>query len=68
MIAGIAEKVSYLANKAAVLNIEKLNELKAVNWSCSNALAKRELGFTPSYNLKTGVAETIKWYKHHKWL
>jgi len=68
MIAGIAEKVSYLANKAAVLNIEKLNELKAVNWSCSNQLAKLELGFTPSYNLKTGVAETIKWYKNHKWL
>ncbi len=68
LIAGIAEKVSYLANKAAVLNIEKLNELKAVNWSCSNELAKHELGFTPSYNLQTGVAETIKWYKNHNWL
>ena len=68
MIAGIAEKVSSFANKAAVLNIEKLNELKAVNWSCSNALAKAELGFSPAYNLRSGVAETIKWYKAQKWL
>ncbi|MEO8886880.1 MAG: NAD(P)-dependent oxidoreductase, partial [Mucilaginibacter sp.] len=68
MIARVSEKVSYLTNKAAVLNIEKLNELKAVNWSCSNELAKVKLGFTPSYNLKTGVAETIKWYKQHNWL
>ena len=68
MIAGIAEKVSSFANKAAVLNIEKLNELKAVNWSCSNELAKIELGFSPAYNLQSGVAETINWYKANKWL
>ena len=68
MIAGIAEKVSSFANKAAVLNIEKLNELKAVNWSCNNELAKAELGFSPAYNLQSGVAETINWYKAHKWL
>jgi len=68
MIAGIAEKVSSFANKAAVLNIEKLNELKAVNWSCNNELAKAELGFSPAYNLQSGVAETINWYKANKWL
>jgi UDP-glucose 4-epimerase len=68
LIAGIAEKVCYLTNKPAVLNIEKLNELKAVNWSCNNELAKSELGFYPAYNLHSGVAETIKWYQSNKWL
>lgn len=68
IIAGIAEKVSSLANKAAVLNIEKLNELKAVNWSCNIDEAKADLDFKPAYNLQAGVAETIQWYKANKWL
>ena len=68
MIAGIAEKVSSLTNKAAVLNIEKLNELKAVNWSCNIDQAKLDLDFHPVYNLQEGVTETINWYKANKWL
>lgn len=68
MIATIAEKVSSLSNKAAVLNVEKLNELMAVNWDCDITPAKTDLGFTPAYDLKAGVAETIKWYKANKWL
>ncbi len=68
IIAGIAEKISSLTNKAAVLNIEKLNELKAVNWSCNIDPAKTDLDFHPVYNLQTGVAETIQWYKANKWL
>lgn len=68
MIAGVAEKVSSLTNKAAVLNIEKLNELKAVNWSCNIDDAKTDLDFKPDYNLQAGVAETIQWYKANKWL
>ena len=68
MIAGIAEKVSSLTNKAAVLNIEKLNELKAVNWSCNIEPAKLDLDFKPAYNLQAGVTETIEWYRANKWL
>lgn len=68
MIAGIAEKIGSLTNKAAVLNIEKLNELKAVNWSCNIDTAKADLDFHPTYNLQAGVAETIQWYKANKWL
>ncbi|MES2110595.1 MAG: NAD(P)-dependent oxidoreductase [Bacteroidota bacterium] len=68
MIATIAEKVSSLNNKAAVLNVEKLNELMAVNWNCDITPAKTDLGFTPAYDLKAGVTETIKWYKANKWL
>ncbi len=44
MIAIIAEKVGYLSNKAPVINIEKLTELTAVNWSCSIEPAKQGFG------------------------
>jgi UDP-glucose 4-epimerase len=68
LIATVSEKYSSLSDKAAVLNIEKVDELMAVNWWCSIENAKAELGFYPEYNLKAGVAETIKWYKANKWL
>jgi nucleoside-diphosphate-sugar epimerase len=68
IIAAVSEKLSSLRNKAAILNIEKLNELMATNWHCDIEAAKSDLGFYPSYNLQAGVAETLKWYKAHKWL
>jgi UDP-glucose 4-epimerase len=67
-IAKVSEKVSSLKNKASVLNVEKLNELMAVNWNCDIEQAKTDLGFHPEYDLKAGVAETLKWYKANKWL
>ncbi len=68
LIASVSEKVSSLSNKAAVLNTEKLKELMAVNWSCEIEKAKYDLGFYPLYNLDTGLAETLQWYKTNKWL
>jgi UDP-glucose 4-epimerase len=68
LIAYFSQKYSSLSNKAAVLNVEKLNELMAVSWFCSIENAKNDLGFYPEHNLKSGVEETIKWYKTNKWL
>jgi UDP-glucose 4-epimerase len=68
IIAAVSEKVSYLRNKAAVVNIEKIDELMAVNWYCDDESAKADLGFYPAYNLKSGLAETLTWYKANKWL
>lgn len=68
LIAIIAEKISSLKGKAPILNIEKLNELTAVNWSCSIEKAKQGLGFYPQYNLEDGLYETLKWYSDNQWL
>ncbi len=68
LIASVSEKVSSLRNKAPILNIEKLNELTAVNWSCSIELAKQDLGFYPQYGLEEGLYETLKWYRQNQWL
>ncbi|HEY2580542.1 MAG TPA: NAD(P)-dependent oxidoreductase, partial [Mucilaginibacter sp.] len=68
LIARISQEYGSLNNKASALNVEKLNELMAVNWSCDIEMAKAELGFHPEYDLKKGVTETLKWYKANKWL
>ena len=68
VIAGIAEGVSRITKKPSALNVEKLNELTAVNWICSIDKAERELSFSPKYDLNRGLEETLKWYKENKWL
>ncbi|CAM3646969.1 NAD(P)-dependent oxidoreductase [Mucilaginibacter galii] len=68
IVAGIAEGVSKITKKPSALNIEKLNELTAVNWICSIDKAQRELDFHPKYDLNTGLEETLTWYKSNGWL
>jgi UDP-glucose 4-epimerase len=68
LIASVTEKLSSLNNKAAILNVDKLKELTAPNWSCSIEQAKQDLGFYPDYDLEAGLIETLKWYKTNKWL
>jgi UDP-glucose 4-epimerase len=67
-IAYLSQKYGSLRNKAATLNVEKLNELMAINWFCDIEKAKNGLGFYPEHDLQAGVAETIKWYKSNNWL
>ncbi|OIQ68218.1 hypothetical protein GALL_501920 [mine drainage metagenome] len=68
IIAYLSEKYCALNKKASTLNVEKLNELMAVSWHCDIENARTVLGFEPAYDLKAGVAESIKWYKTNKWL
>jgi UDP-glucose 4-epimerase len=68
IIASLAEKVGSLNNKPAVLNVEKIKELTAANWSCAIDQAKYDLGYYPNYDLRAGLTETLNWYKTNKWL
>lgn len=55
-------------HKIPALNKEKISELAAMNWVCNIEKAKRELDYNPLYNLKTGLEESLDWYKKNKWL
>lgn len=68
LIAGISQKVSSFNNSAPIINLEKLDELMAVNWSCSIKLAEHDLGFNPQYPLAKGLQETLQWYKDNNWI
>jgi len=67
-IASALDLVYIFSDKTPLLNRGKLNELTAVNWHCSIGKIQNELGFTPKYDLKQGLEETIKWYKTNNWL
>lgn len=54
--------------KLIALNKDKFNILRQRNWQCDIGPAQRELGFSPQWNLRQGVAETVAWYKENHWL
>lgn len=66
-LAIILEKTYGFLNKTPALNLEKLNELTAVNWCCDIEKAKRQLNFNPAFNLEQGLKEALEWYKQNQW-
>ncbi len=64
--AWITEKYNTLTGNYSVFNRDKVNELKALSWVCDVAPLRKELDFEFQYDLKTGIENTIQWYKKHK--
>jgi nucleoside-diphosphate-sugar epimerase len=62
------EQINKIMKKAAPVSREKLQELLATNWGCDITKANTELNFSPNFNLKEGLEETIKWYRQNKWI
>lgn len=50
------------------LNRQKLEEISSPNWLCSSEDIWQIINGKPQYNLASGIAETIAWYKENKWL
>jgi nucleoside-diphosphate-sugar epimerase len=60
-----SEIAGRLTAKAMTLNTDKYHILKQRNWNCETEPIRRELGFVPSYNLKEGLEETIRYSKEN---
>ena len=57
--------IGMIIRKAMTLNPDKYKILKQRNWTCETVPIYKELGFTPRYNLKTGLEEMIKYYNEN---
>lgn len=57
-----------LTRRTFPLNLDKVNEILPDYWICSNQKAKRVLGFAPEFDLSSGMAHSIEWYKRQKWI
>lgn len=71
VVKGVAELSQSLyknSKNTPVLYPERLNELTAENWGCDITKLRLGLGFRPSYNLETGLTESLLWYKENNWL
>jgi len=63
--ANVQEK---LTGKPALLNQQRILNMRQPYLLCSGEKARRELGFAPEYDLETAVKETADWYLENEWL
>ena len=66
--ASVGDVVASLRRRAGLLTSAKAMLAQPPYWICSNARAKRELGFTSRINLEAGLRETYAWYVANGWL
>ncbi|MDR2042368.1 MAG: NAD-dependent epimerase/dehydratase family protein [Tannerella sp.] len=55
-----SEGFGRLTGRAMTLNIDKYRILKRRNWTCDSEPLRRELGFSPAFDLRRGLEETLR--------
>ncbi|MBN1541728.1 NAD-dependent epimerase/dehydratase family protein [candidate division KSB1 bacterium] len=68
MISFINLLYSRAKNRPALLNRDKVREMKQPNWLCSYERAQAELQFKPLTSLLDGFRTTLEWYRSQGWL
>ena len=64
----LGDSVTRWSGKPRLLGRERYEELIQPNWCCDSTKAMSELGFSPAFDLKRGVAATVAWYRAAGWL
>ncbi len=67
-LAQVSTLASKITRKTYPLTVDKLNELFADYWLCSNQKAKETLGFEPKIGLRDGFQNTVDWYRQQGWI
>ncbi len=67
-VGAVSEWGGRLFGQYPPLNREKAREILEAALMCESGKAARELGYAPSVELSTGIAETIAWYRERGWL
>jgi dihydroflavonol-4-reductase len=57
-----------LTGKPALLNDQRIRDLRQPYWLCSGEKAQRELGFVAESDLDAAIRETADWYLENGWL
>jgi nucleoside-diphosphate-sugar epimerase len=68
LIAAAAGIQARITGRPALLNDQKLIELRRRYWVCTTEKARRELGFEAQVDLETGIDLTAAWYRENGWL
>lgn len=68
VVATVAETVGRWQGQMPPLNREKLKEIGGASWWCDASDTLRELQFAPRYDLRSGIQETVAWYREKGWI
>jgi nucleoside-diphosphate-sugar epimerase len=66
--AGLSDWISKRSGRPRIFGKERYQELIEPNWCCDSSKAMSELGLSPAFDLKRGVAEAVEWYRAQGWL
>jgi nucleoside-diphosphate-sugar epimerase len=64
----VAKVQERLTGKPALLNEQRVLNMRQPYLICSGEKARRQLGFAPGYELEEALAETANWYRENGWL
>jgi nucleoside-diphosphate-sugar epimerase len=67
-IALTAKVQEWLTHQPALLNGQRVKDMRQPYWLCSAEKARLELGFVHHTDLETAVRETVEWYQVNGWL
>lgn len=62
----VAEKWGLIQCKPSTLNRDKFRIMRQRNWNCDISDARRDFGFSPRFDLRTGLKATIEQYQADK--
>jgi nucleoside-diphosphate-sugar epimerase len=65
---GITEAVARIARQATILTTDKANEFFQDAWTGDPAPLTVDTGWAAAHDLRTGLAETYRWYRSAGWL
>ena len=57
-----------LTGKVSIINLDKINEMKALNWAAKSDKFIEDTGFQYQYPAEKGIEFTLNWYKENHWL
>jgi nucleoside-diphosphate-sugar epimerase len=57
-----------VTGRPALLNDQRVLDMRHRYWLCSGEKARQELGFAPEYSLEAALQETADWYLANGWL
>lgn len=68
IIAALSELLAQIVRKPALLNFDKVREMRETHWVFSGEKARAHLGFAPALSLEEGLRQTVEWYRENEWL
>lgn len=68
IVCKVSARIAAMKGTASTLNPDKYNIMRQRNWNVDTTAAREGFGFAPKVDLKSGVEESISWYRNNKWL
>ncbi len=68
VVAAAGETIAKITRRPALLNFDKVREMRETHWVCSAEKARQQLGFTTALTLEEGLRQTVQWYREQGWL